>query len=76
MCWFPHTGPHAISLEVSIDRWRDRFGATAADVLPLITRHGYRAVHPPAAVGGFEALVAFYEASACGNPDIVFVKEA
>lgn len=72
----PTLAPRAISLEVSVDRWRDRVGATAADILPLITRHGYRAVHPPAAVGGFDALVAFCEASAGGNPDIVFVKEA
>lgn len=57
----PTLAPRVIALEVSVDRWRDRFGATAGEVLALIVRHGYDAVFPPEAVGGFEKLVAFCE---------------
>jgi Methyltransferase FkbM domain len=71
----PTLAPRVIALEVSVDRWRDRFGATAGEVLALIVRHGYEVVFPPEAVGGFDKLVAFCEASAGGNPDVVFVKQ-
>ena len=67
--------PRVVTVEVSTARWEAQFGASPADVLGLITAHGYRPIFPPEVAGaGLDALAAYAERERGGNPDVVFVK--